>query len=159
MLHIVQLYWDNSGGSSWVHRAEFYSFFSSFLSPALLFHSGLSSPQLTFPPLQPFILQMLAWLCGLSSQHKGLSVDEGLASAWAPASVICPRQPFTEPRGGWAWAGHGAWMAGGVGRGRGTESQLWREGQLPPFASPSLHSQNLLMQTSSNRPCFLLRRS
>lgn len=113
-------------------RGELLSSSSSFqqsftsLSPALLFHSGLPSPQLTFPPLQPFILQMLAWLYGLSSQHKGCSVDNGLASAWAPASVICPRQPATEPRGGQAWAGHEALKeAGGWGLRAGATRQEW----------------------------------
>lgn len=127
------------GMSSWVLQC-----FSSFLPPDLLFHSGLSSSQPTFPPLQPFILQMLAWLCGLSFQHKGRSVDEGLASAWAPASVICPRQPLAEPRGGWAWAGHGAWgggpgglRTGAMGRER-THSCVGRV-NLPPFTSTSLH--------------------
>lgn len=92
---------------------------------------------------------MLAWLCGLSSQHKGRSVDEGLASAWVPASVICPRQPLTEPRGGWAWAGHGGWRWGTGGRGYkgGMESQLWGEGQLPPSSFPSLYSHSLAAQS------------
>jgi len=45
-------------------------------------------------------------------------VDEGLASAWAPASVICPRQPLAKPSGGWArsWArsvGGGVLLGGG----------------------------------------------
>lgn len=115
MVHIDQHYWDIPKGEVLSSTSSVQQCFTS-LSPALLFHSGLPSPQLTFPPLQPFILQMLAWLCGLSSQHKGCSVDNSLASAWAPASVICPRQPLTKPRGGQAWAGHEALKESGATR-------------------------------------------
>lgn len=116
-----------------------------------MLHYGLPSPQLTFPPLQPFILQMLAWLCDLSFQHKGRSVDEGLALAWAPASVICPRQPLTELRGGWAWAGHEAWrrVAWGAGAMRQKQSHSCESRvNYPSSAPPSRHSQSLAMQSA-----------
>lgn len=114
MLHIPQHCHDISGERCWAPQSFlFHQFFVSYPSASL----WPSSPQLTLLPLRPFILQMLAWLCGLSFQHKGPSVDWGLASAWASASVISPRQPLAKPRGGWAWVGHEAWRV-----------VVWRQG-------------------------------